>query len=237
MVGTVGTATSLSVQRYLNSKKVPQLLVLSGASKWNDPAHYPWSTAVYIPYQAEGRAYGRFILDQKPDAKIGILYQNDDGGKDFLIGLKEALGEKTASMIVKEISYEVSAPTVESQVILLKASGADVFINLATPKFAAQAIRRVREIGWKPLHIVSSFSSSIGTVLKPAGLDNAVGLISGQVLKTASDPAWKTDMGVGEYRAFIKEWIPEADPDDSGAATGYNVPACWLTFSGNAATI
>ncbi len=178
---------------------------------------------LYVPYRSEAKVYARYLLQHKPDAKIAILFQNDDGGKDYVAGLKAGLGAKAASMIVAEASYETSSPTVDSQVVLLKTSGADVFIDLATPKFAAQATRKVVELGWKPTHIVPAFSTSFRSVFVPAGIENSIGIISGVAVKAATDPAWSTDRGVQEYLTFLKARVPDADPGDSVSATGYNV--------------
>jgi branched-chain amino acid transport system substrate-binding protein len=176
--GSLGTAPNSAVQKYLNDNKVPQLFVATGATRFSDPVHFPWTMPSGASYQTEGRIYGHYILAKQPDAKIGILYQNDDLGKDYVIGLKQALGAKASSMIVAEATYESTDPTVDSQIVKLKSVGADVFYNISTPKFAAQAIRKTAELGWKPVHILANVSSSVGAVLKPAGFEASQGIIS-----------------------------------------------------------
>src|ERR687892_1380910 len=195
----LGTPPNTAIQKYLNSKKVPQLFVATGATKWNDPKNFPWTTGWQPNYQSETQIYAKYILKNKPDAKIGILYQNDDYGKDYLKGFKDGLGAKAASMIVLEESYEVSQPTIDSHIVKLKSSGADTFINITIPKFAAQAIKKVAEIGWKPVHFLNNVSASIGSVMKPAGMENAQGIISSQYFKDPTDAQWKDD-------AAMKAW-------------------------------
>jgi len=204
----LGTPPNSAIHKYMNAKKVPQLFVATGATKWNDPKNYPWTMGWQPNYQTEGSIYAQHILKTKPNAKIGVLYQNDDYGKDYLKGFKDGLGAK-ANMIVKEVSYEVADPTVDSQIVQLQASGADTFFNITTPKFAAQAIRKAFDIGWKPLHYLNNVSASIGTVLTPAGLDKSVGLISTQYLKDPTDKAWANDPAVLEWTAFMKKYYPE----------------------------
>ena len=184
----LGTPSNIPVQKYLNSRKVPQLFVASGATKWNDPGNFPWTMGGQPSYQSEARIYAKYLMKEKPDARIGVLYQNDDFGKDYLKGLKDGLGAK-ASMIAAEESYETSEPTIENHIVKLKAAGVDVFISITTPKFAAQAIKRIAELDWKPLHIVSSVSASVGGVIKPAGFENAQGILSAAYAKDGSDPA------------------------------------------------
>ncbi len=220
-IGSLGTPTNSAIQKYLNAKKVPHILVSSGASKWDDPKNFPWTVPFYIPYQREAQAYGKYILQNKPDAKIGVLYQNDDFGKDYLKGLKEGLGDKAASMIVKEVTYEVTDATIDSQIVTLQAAGADTFVDIATPKFAAQAIRKSYDTGWKPLHILASVSSSIGSVLEPAGLDKSAGLITAQAWKTPLDPTWNDDPAMKDFQAFMKQWNADANPADAANVVGY----------------
>jgi branched-chain amino acid transport system substrate-binding protein len=218
----LGTATNSAVQKYLNAKKVPQLFVSSGAAKWNDPKNFPWTMGFSPSYHNEGRIYATYLLKEKPGSKIAILFQNDDFGKDYLKGLKEGLGDKAASMIVAEEAFDVSAPTIESQIVKLKSSGADVLFDVATPKFAAQAIKKVSELGWKPLHILSYVSASIGSVIKPAGFENAQGIISAAYFKDPNDPKWKDDKGVRELNAFLDKYFPEANRSDTLIINGYN---------------
>ena len=192
----LGTPPNSAIQKYLNTKKVPQLFVATGATKWNDPKEFPWTMGWQPNYQSEAQIYAKYILKNKPDAKIAVLYQNDDYGKDYLKGLKDGLGAKAASMIVMEESYEVSEPTIDSHIVKLKSTGADVFFNITTPKFAAQAIKKIAEIGWKPLHFLNNVSASIGSVIKPAGFENAQDIISSHYLKDPTDPQWKNDAGM-----------------------------------------
>jgi branched-chain amino acid transport system substrate-binding protein len=220
-VGTVGTPTNTATQRYLNGKKVPQLLISAGGTKFNDPQQYPWTVPFYPQFETEAAGYAKYVLKSKPDSKIAVLYQNDDYGKDFLKGLKKGLGEASQKMIVAEASYELTDPTVESQIISLKASGANVFMNFTTPKFAAQAIRKAHELGWTPLQFVCSPSNSLPAVLVPVGLDKSVGLLSAQFYKQPGDPAWDNDQGVIEYMTFMKKYAPSESPTDSIGISGY----------------
>jgi branched-chain amino acid transport system substrate-binding protein len=220
-VGTVGTPTNTATQRYLNGKKVPQLLISAGGSKFNDPKQYPWTVPFYPQFETEAAGYAKFVLKTQPNAKIAVLYQNDDYGKDFLKGLKKGLGEANQKMIVAEASYELTDPTVDSQIISLKASGATVFMNFTTPKFAAQAIRKANELGWTPLQFVCSPSNSLPAVLVPVGLDKSVGLMSAQFFKQPGDPAWDKDQGVIDYMAFMKKYAPSDSPTDSIGISGY----------------
>ena len=220
---SLGTPSNTAIQKYMNAKKVPQLFVATGATKWGDPEHFPWTMGWQPNYQSESRIYARYILEKYPNAKIGILYQNDDYGKDYIKGLKDGLGAKAASMIVSELPYETTDPTVDSQIISLKASGADIFFNVTTPKFAAQAIRKAAEIGWKPVQFVNNVSASVGSVLKPAGFQNAVGLLSAYYLKDATDPQWKNDPGVKEWVAFMDKYYPGGDKTDGSTYFGYTV--------------
>jgi ABC-type branched-subunit amino acid transport system substrate-binding protein len=219
-IGSLGTPTNSAIQKYLNGKKVPHLLVSTGAAKWNDPKNFPWTTPFYPPYAQEAQIYGKYIVKELSSAKIGVIYQNDDFGKDYLRGFKEGLASK-ADQIIKELSYEVTDPTIDSQIVALKASGADVILTIATPKFGAQAIRKVADLGWKPTHFIVSVASSIGGVLEPAGVDASTGLITALSNKVVGDPAWNDDQGVKDYLAFMKEWYPEGNPIDGSNQTGY----------------
>ena len=219
--GTIGTAVNTAMQRYLNQKQIPQLFVIAGATKFNDPKNFPWTMGWQPSYQTEARIYAQFILKEKPTAKIAVLYQNDDYGKDYLKGLKDGLGEK-ASMIVAENSYETTEPTINSQIVKLKASGADVFFNFATPKFAAQAIKKMGEVDWKPLHFLNNVSASIGAVIKPAGIEHAQGIISAAFMKDVTDARWKDDPGVKKFDEFLKQYMPEGDRKDAYVMYGYN---------------
>lgn len=219
--GSIGTPTNTAVHKYLNGKKVPQVLISTGGSKWNDLKNYPWTMAFYPPYEMEARIYAKYVLENKPDAKIAIFSQNDDLGRDYLKGFKAGLGSKAKSMIVAEATYDTTEPTVDSQIIKLKASGADVLFNVSTPKFGAQAIRRVHELGWKPLTILASVASSIDGTLKPAGLEASQGLITAQYSKAPSDPLWKDDQAMKDYFAFMKANGLEARATDNNAVGGY----------------
>jgi branched-chain amino acid transport system substrate-binding protein len=219
---TLGTPSNTAIQKYLNGKKVPQLFVATGATKWGDPEHFPWTIGWQPNYQTESKIYAAYILKNHPNAKIGVLYQNDDYGKDYLRGFKDGLGAKSG-MIVAELSYETSDPTIDSQIVSLKASGADVFFNVTTPKFAAQAIRKAYDIGWKPLHFLNNVSASIAAVLEPAGLDRSAGLITTAYLKDPTDPTWKNDKGVKDFLAFMAKYVPEGNPHDAGTFYGYTV--------------
>jgi branched-chain amino acid transport system substrate-binding protein len=219
----LGTPSNTAIQKYMNAKKVPQLFVATGATKWGDPKNFPWTMGWQPTYQSEGRIYAQYLLKNKPDAKIAILFQNDDYGKDYVKGLKDGLGDKAKTMIVAEAPYETSDPTVDSQMINLKASGADTFFNVTTPKFAAQAIKKAAEIGWKPLHLLNNVSQSVGSVLQPAGLENAKGLLSTYYLKDATDPQWKSDAGMKDWTAFMDKYFPDGDKTSSFTIYGYSV--------------
>ncbi|WP_084292646.1 ABC transporter substrate-binding protein [Bradyrhizobium sp. WSM3983] len=217
----VGTAPNAAVQKYLNAKKVPQLLAASGSSKFTDPQHFPWSIAFNLSYFVEGRIYGQYIAKNHPDAKIGVLYQNDDLGKDYLSGIKSGLGDKAAKMIVAEASYEVSDPTIDSQIVKIKDAGADLFFNASTTKQAAQAIKKIAELGWKPIHFVDTTATSVGAVLQPAGLEASKGLISIGYIKDPRDPTWKDDLGMKKYIEFMAKYYPDGDKDSSLNTFGY----------------
>jgi branched-chain amino acid transport system substrate-binding protein len=220
---SLGTPSNSAIHKYMNSKKVPQLFVATGATKWNDPKDFPWTMGWQPNYQSETQIYAKYLLKNKPDAKIAVLYQNDDYGKDYLKGLKDGLGAKAASMIVAEESYETTEPTIDSHIVKLKSTGADVFVNITTPKFAAQAIKKVAEIEWKPLHFLNNVSNSIGSVIKPAGYPNAQDIISAAYLKDVTDPQWADDPGMKQFLAFMAKDFPEGDKLDSGTMVGYGV--------------
>jgi len=222
-VSTLGTPSNSAIHKYMNQKKVPHLFVATGASKWNDPKDFPWTMGFNPNYQSEGKLYAQDILRNRPNAKIAVLYQNDDYGKDYLKGFMDGLGDKGKGMVVKSVTYEVTDPTVDSQIVTLQSSGADVFFNITTPKFAAQAIRKVADIGWKPVHYLNQVSASVGSVLKPAGLDKSVGLISMQYFKDPTDPKWASDKAMQEYFAFMKKYLPSEDPMDGTATYGMAV--------------
>ncbi len=209
----LGTATNSATRAYMNSRKVPQLFVASGATKFGDPKDFPWTMGFNPAYQTEGAIYAAYILKHQPNAKIGVLFQNDDFGRDFLKGLKEVLGNKGATMIVAEVSYEVSDPTVDSQIVTLKGSGADVFLNFSTPKAAAQAIRKAYDIDWKPVQYLINASASLATTLTPAGLDKSVGLVTAAYIKDPADSQWDNDSGMKDYRAFMKKYYPDGAVD------------------------
>ena len=218
---SLGTPSNSAIQKYMNAKKVPQLFVATGATKWGDPKHFPWTMGWQPSYQSEGRIYAKYLLETKPDAKIGILYQNDDYGKDYVKGLKDGLNGKL--QIVAELPYETSDATVDSQMITLKESGADIFFNVTTPKFAAQAIKKAGELGWKPLHLLNNVSQSVGAVLKPAGIEYSKGILSTYYLKDSNDPQWKDDPGMKEWAAFMDKYFPEGDKTSSFPVYGYTV--------------
>jgi len=222
---SLGTPSNSAIQKYMNAKKVPQLFVATGATKWGDPKNFPWTMGWQPTYQGEGRIYAKLLLEKYPNSKIGILYQNDDYGKDYVKGMKDGLGAKAATMIVSEQPYETSDPTVDSQIVNLKASGANVFFNVTTPKFAAQAIKKAAEIDWKPLHLLNNVSQSVGGVLKPAGLENSKGILSSYYLKDATDPAWKEkdDAGYKAWLTFMDKYFPDGDKTSSFTVYGYTV--------------
>jgi len=219
----LGTPPNSAIQKYLNTKKVPQLFVATGATKWNDPKNFPWTMGWQPNYQSETIIYAKYILKNFPNAKIGVLYQNDDYGKDYLKGFKDGLGSKAASLIIAEDSYETTEPTIDSHIVKLKASGADVFFNITTPKFAAQAIKKNAEIGWKPLHFLNNVSASIGSVIQPAGPENAQDIISSAYLKDPTDPQWKNDAGMKAWNAFLDKYYPEANRADASVMYAYTV--------------
>jgi len=216
----LGTPSNSAIQKYLNSKKVPQLFVATGATKWNDPKDFPWTVGWQPSYQSEARIYAKFLMKEKPDGKIAIMYQNDDFGKDYLKGLKDGLGAK-ASMIIAEESYEPSEPTIDNHIVKLKATGADVFISITTPKFAAQAIKKIAEIEWKPMQIVSNVSASVGSVIKPAGFENAQGILSAAYAKDGADTQWDSDPNMKKFYAFLEKYYPEGNKLDASVVYGY----------------
>jgi len=220
---TLGTPPNSAIHKYMNEKKVPQLFVATGATKWNDPKNFPWTMGYQPNYQTEGRIYAAYVLKNVPDAKVGILYQNDDYGKDYLKGFEDGLGDAAKKLIVMKQSYEVTDPTIDSQIVNLKNSGANVFFNITIPKFAVQAIKKSHDIGWKPLHFLNNVSSSLGTVLKPAGLDASKGLITALYMKEITDPQWKNDKGYQDWVVWMKKYYPEGALDDQSNAFGYNV--------------
>jgi branched-chain amino acid transport system substrate-binding protein len=218
---SLGTAHNTAIQRYMNGKKVPQLFVATGATKWGDPQNYPWTMGWQPNYQSESRIYAKYLMDKHPKGKIGILYQNDDYGKDYVKGMKDGLAGKMP--IVSEQAYEVTDSTVNSQLISLQASGADILFNVATPKFAAQAIRKAAEMKWSPVHLLNNVSNSVGSVLTPAGFDNAKGILSTGYIKDPTDPTWKDDAGYKEWLAFMTKYFPEGDKTSSFTVYGYTV--------------
>ncbi|QQO19168.1 ABC transporter substrate-binding protein [Bradyrhizobium diazoefficiens] len=218
----IGTAANAAVEKYLNSKKVPQLFAATGASRFSDPKEYPWTMGYNPNYFVEGRIYGQYILKEHPNAKIGVLYQNDDLGKDYVNGLKAGLGDKAAKMIVTEASYEVSDPTIDSQVLKIKDAGADLFYSASTPKAAAQAIRKIHELGWHPVHILDINASPVSATLKPAGLEASKGVISVNYGKDPADPTWKDDPGLKKYLDFMAKYFPEGDKMNTVNTYGYS---------------
>jgi branched-chain amino acid transport system substrate-binding protein len=219
----IGTATNLAIHKYVNDRKVPHLFVSSGLSKWDDPKNFPWTMGWWPSYYVEGTIFGRYVLENIPDPKVAALVQNDDAGKEYMAGFKHALGEKAQSIMVAEVSYLSTDPTVDSQVVRLSTSGANVFLNGGTPKYAAQAIRKAREVGWKPIQILASTSSSVKAALEPAGLENSVGIITAQYLKDPTDPQWANDPEVNEWRAFMEKYFPDGSKIEYLNAYGYAV--------------
>jgi ABC-type branched-subunit amino acid transport system substrate-binding protein len=212
--GSLGTPTNSAIHQYMNSRKVPQLFVTTSATKWNDPKNFPWTIGFGVSYQAEARIYASYILKNYPGKTMGVLYQNDDFGKDYVIGLHDGLGEQARSLIKTEVSYDTSEPTIDSKVVRIRDTSPDIFVNITTPKFAAQAIRKLAELKWSPIHILSGTANSIGAVLKPAGLENSQGILSASPQKDVDDPELKDDPGVVEWRTFMTRWYPDGDQDD-----------------------
>jgi len=219
---TLGTPTNSAIHKYVNQQKVPHLFVATGATKWNDPQNFPWTMGFQPNYQTEGRVYAAHVLKNHPNAKVGILYQNDDYGKDYLKGFEDGLGEAAKKMIVLKQSYEVTDPTIDSQIVNLKNSGATVFFNITIPKFAVQAIKKSHDIGWKPVHYLNNVSSFLATVLKPAGLEASKDLITALYMKEVTDPQWRNDKGFTDWVAFMKKYYPEGALDDWSNGYGYN---------------
>jgi ABC-type branched-subunit amino acid transport system substrate-binding protein len=218
----LGTASNAAIQKYMNTMRVPQLFVATGASRWGDPEHFPWTIGWQPNYRAEARIYARYILEHYPKAKVGVLYQNDDFGKDYILGLKDVLGDNYTKIVVATAPYEVAMPTVDSQVVAIKTANPEIFINISTPKFAAQAIKKLAELDWHPVHIMTNVSASVGAVLKPAGLDNAKGILSAGYQLDVTDPQWDSHPGMQRFRAFMAKYYPEADRSESGPLTAYN---------------
>jgi branched-chain amino acid transport system substrate-binding protein len=219
-VGTIGTVPNVAIQKYLNSKQVPQLFITAGGRRFNDPKAFPWTVPLYPDFETEGRVIAKYILKAKPDAKIGVLRQNDDFGKDYVRGLRAGLGAK-ASQILAEVSYELADPTIDSQIVQLKAAGIDTLIEQSSAKAAAQSIRRVHELNWNPLHVIGGSTASVETVLKPAGLEASKGLVTTQFLKQPGDPAWANDEEMLAYKDFLKKYAPSANPDDYSVLVAY----------------
>jgi branched-chain amino acid transport system substrate-binding protein len=216
----LGTPSNSAIEKYMNAKKVPQLFVATGATKWNEPKEFPWTMGWQPSYQSEARIYAKYLMKEKSDAKIAVLYQNDDFGKDYLKGLKDGFGAKS-SMITAEESYETSEPSIDNHIVKLKASGADVFISITTPKFAAQAIKKLAEMNWTPLHIVSNVSASVGGVIKPAGFENAQGILSAAYAKDGADAQWNNDPGMTKFYDFLAKYDPDASKLDGSVVYGY----------------
>jgi branched-chain amino acid transport system substrate-binding protein len=220
---SLGTANNTAIQKYMNTKKVPQLFVSTGAAKWNDPKNFPWTMGWQPNYQVEARIYAAYILKNHPGKTIGVMYQNDDFGKDYVIGLREGLGDQANKLIVMEASYETTSPTVDSQVVQIKSANPDIFVNISTPKFAAQAIKKLGELKWAPVHFLTNVSVSVGSVMKPAGYENGQGVLSAAYLKDPKDPQWKDDAGLNEWRSFMTKWYPEGDQEDAATVFAYGV--------------
>src|SRR5580692_4713614 len=217
----LGTPTQTAVQKYQNTKKVPQLFVATGASKWNDPKDFPWTMGFQPSYRVEARIFAKYILKTKPNAKVAVFYANDDFGKDYVAGLKDVFGDKASGLIVAEESYETTEPSIDSHIVKLKGTGADVLVNISTPKFAAQTIKKMAELEWKPMHLMTDVSISIGAVMKPAGLDNSEGILSAGYLKDPSDPQWKDDEGMKKFMAFQAKYMPGSNISDANLVYGY----------------
>jgi branched-chain amino acid transport system substrate-binding protein len=220
---SLGTANNTAIQKYMNARKVPQLFVSTGAAKWNDPKNFPWTMGWQPNYQTEARIYAAYILKNYPGKTIGILYQNDDFGKDYVIGLQDGLGGQASKLITVEASYETTSPTVDSQVVQIRSDNPDIFVNVATPKFAAQAIRKLGELKWTPVQFLSNVAVSVGSVMKPAGYENAQGILSAAYLKDPKDPKWRDDPAMNEWRAFMTKWYPEGDQEDAATVFAYGI--------------
>ena len=228
LVAVLGTPPNSAIHKYMNQKKVPQLFSATGATKWADPKNFPWTMGWQPNYQGESKIYAQHILETKPNGKIAILYQNDDYGKDYLKGMQDALGDKFKTMVVKQLSYEVTDPTIDSQMVELKASGADIFFNVTTPKFAAQAIKKAAEIGWKPTHYLNSVSNSAGAVMNTAGADNGIGILSVYYLKDPTDPQWQNTPEYKEWLTFMQKYCPSCDLKDNLNVFGYSTAQTFI---------
>lgn len=222
-VGVLGTPPNSAIHKYMNQKRMPQLFVATGATKWGDPKNFPWTMGWQPNYQGEGKIYAQHLLETKPNAKVAILYQNDDYGKDYLKGFLDGLGDKAKTMVVKQLTYEVTDPTIDSQMVELKASGADAFFNITTPKFAAQAIKKAAEIGWKPIHYLNNVSNSVGAVMLPAGAENGVGILSVFYLKDPTDAQWHNTPEYKEWLSFMQKNMPGGDLKDLNHVFGYTM--------------
>ena len=223
LFSSLGTATNSAVRPYLNQNKVPQLFLASGSEKWADPKHYPWTMSWQGSFRTEAQIYAKYILAHRPNARIGFLYQNDDFGKDYLAGVKDVLGDRYARMVVKEASYEPTDPTIDSQIVSIEGAGADTLITVATPKFAAQAIRKAYDLGWHPLHFLTNVSVWVSTVMQPAGPEKGIGIISSAYGKDPTDPAWKDDPGMRQWHAFMAKYLPDRDPNDGNFINSYGI--------------
>jgi branched-chain amino acid transport system substrate-binding protein len=229
IAGFVGTAPNAAVQKYLNSKAVPSIFLTSGAERFNDPKNFPWIVPFHPTFVSQGAAFGQFLINERPTAKIAVQYLNDDLGRDFLRGLKSGLGEQAAKLIVREVSHELTDPTVDGQIVELKATGAEVLVQFTTSRFVAQGIRKVAELGWKPTHIIASIAAAVGATLKPAGLDNSKGVITARWLKYPTNPAETNNLDVGDYKAFLAKYMPKLSIEDDTAVAGY-VNACMVAL-------
>ena len=227
LFNTLGTPSNSAIVRYVNQRKVPHLFLATGADKWGEYQEHPWTIGYQPSYRTEARIYARHMLEQRPGARIAVLYQNDDFGKDYLAGLRDVLGERFGSLATAA-SFEVTDPTIDSQIVTLKASGAEVLVTAATPKFAAQSIRKVHDVGWQPLHYLTNVSISIGSVINPAGPEKALGIITSAYIKVANDAAWREDPGMRQWHAFMDKYLPDADREDSGYVTAYGVSTVML---------
>ena len=228
LFNTLGTPSNTAIQRYVNQKKVPHLFISTGADKWGDYQHFPWTMGYQPSYRTEAQIYTKYMLAQKPGAKLAILYQNDDFGKDYPAGVKDILGDKYSSVVVKEASYETTDATVDSQLTALQASGADVLLVAATPKFAAQAIKKVHDLDWHPMFFLTNVSISVGSVMTPAGAENGVGIVTTGYMKDPTDPAFKDDPGMNEWRAFMAKYMPSTDLTDANSVFAYGVSSVML---------
>jgi branched-chain amino acid transport system substrate-binding protein len=228
LFNVVGTAGNAAIQKYVNQKKIPHLFISSGAAKFDDPQNYPWSMAWWPGFKSEARIYAKYIQQHYPDKTIGVLYQNDDSGKDYLSGLHEALGPEASKRILLELSYEITSPTVDSQVVQIKAANVDIFINLSTPKFAAQAIKKISELSWKPIQFLGNASASTSSTMSAAGFDASKDIMSAVYLKDPSDSQWKDDDGIKEFRAFMTKYYPDGDQENGATVFGYGASKAFV---------